>query len=71
MKRKNKKKIIEYKMETKEEMELFHKMLDRKVVFMGSWKKTEEIHNKFIKFLELRIEEIKYSMELTRKFIEK
>ena len=55
-------------MESKEEMELFHKMLDRKVVFMGSWEKTEEIHNKFIKFLETRIEEVKYSMELTRKF---
>ena len=58
-------------MVTKEEMELFHKLLDRKVVFMEDWKETEEIHNKFIKYLELIIEEVKISMELTKEFYEK
>ena len=58
-------------MESKEEMELFHKMLDRKVVFMGSWEETDEIYEKFIKYLKTRIEEIKYSMELTQEFYRK
>ena len=58
-------------METKEEMELFHKMLDRKVVILYGKGKTEEIYEKFIKFLEVRIEETKDFLDSMRNFIER
>ena len=58
-------------MVTKEEIESFHKLLDRKVVFMGDWKETDKLYEKFINYLELRIEEVKISMELTKEFYTK
>ena len=58
-------------METKEEMEMFHKMLDRKVVILYRKGETVEIYEKFIKFLERRIEETKDFLESIRNFLDK
>ena len=58
-------------MVTKEEMELFHKMLDGKVVIMDSKEETLEIYEKFIKFLEVSIEETKDFLDSMRNFIER
>ena len=58
-------------MTTKEEMELFHKMLDRKVVILYGKGETEEIYEKFIKFLEVRKEETKELIESIKTFVEK
>ena len=58
-------------MVTKEEMEMFHKMLDRKVVILYDKGETVEIYEKFIKFLEVRMEETKDFLESMRNFIER
>ena len=55
-------------MVTKEDMEQYHKMLDGKVVIMGTIEKTIEINEKYIAFLQHRIKETKELIESIKNF---
>ena len=55
-------------MTTKEEMELYHKMLDGKCIIMETQEKTIEINEKYIAFLEKQINEIKELLESFKTF---
>ena len=58
-------------MVTKEEMELFHKMLDGKVVIMETTEETIEIYEKYITFLQHKINVTKELIESIKTFVEK
>ena len=58
-------------MATKEEMNIYHKMLDGEVVFMGKSEKTIEIYEKYITFLQHQINVTKELIESFKTFWEK
>ena len=58
-------------METKEDMDVYHKMLDGKVVIMETTEKTIEINEKYIAFLQRRIKETKELVESIKTFVKK
>ena len=58
-------------METKEDMIIYHKMLDGKVVIMETIEKTIEINEKYIAFLQQQIKEIKELVESIKTFCRK
>ena len=58
-------------MTTKEEMELYHKMLDGKVVIMETTEETIEINEKYIAFLQHQINITKGLIESIKTFVEK
>ena len=55
-------------MTTKEDMELYHKMLDEKVVFMETAEETIELYEKYIAFLEKQIKVTKELIESYKTF---
>ena len=58
-------------METKEDMELYHNMLDGKVVIMETTEETIEINEKYIAFLQHQINVTKKLIESIKTFVEK
>ena len=58
-------------METKEDMDMYHKMLDGKVVIMETTEKTIEINEKYIAFLQHQINVRKGLIESIKTFVEK
>ena len=58
-------------METKEDMIIYHKMLDGKVVVMETIEKTIEINEKYVAFLQHQINVIKELIESIKVFVEK
>ena len=58
-------------MTTKEEMNIYHKMLDGKVVIMETTEETIEINEKYIAFLQHQINVIKELIESIKTFVEK
>ena len=58
-------------MTTKEDMELYHKMLDGKVVIMETSEETIEINEKYITFLQHQINITKELIESFKTFWEK
>ena len=58
-------------MTTKEEMNIYHKMLDGKVVIMETTEETIEINEKYITFLQHKINVIKELIESIKTFVEK
>ena len=56
-------------METKEDMELYHKMLDGECIILETTEKTIEINEKYIAFLEKQINIIKELIESIKNFI--
>ena len=58
-------------METKEDMDVYHKMLDGKVVIMETTEKTIEINEKYIAFLQHQINVTKELIESIKTFVEK
>ena len=58
-------------METKEEMNIYHKMLDGKVVIMETTEKTIEINEKYIAFLQHQINVRKGLIESIKTFVER
>ena len=58
-------------METKEDMDVYHKMLDGKVVIMETTEKTIEINEKYITFLQHQINVTKELIESIKSFVEK
>ena len=59
------------KMTTKEEMNIYHKMLDGKVVIMETTEETIEINEKYIAFLQHQINVTKELIESIKTFVEK
>ena len=55
-------------METKEDMELYHKMLDGKCIILETTEKTIEINEKYITFLQHQINETKELIESFKTF---
>ena len=58
-------------MSTKEEMNIYHKMLDGKVVIMETTEETIEINEKYIAFLQHQINVTKELIESIKTFVEK
>ena len=58
-------------METKEDMIIYHKMLNGKVVWMETMDKTIEINEKYIAFLQHQINVTKELIESIKTFVEK
>ena len=58
-------------METKEDMELYHKMLDGKCIILETTEKTIELNKKYIAFLEKQINLRKELIESIKTFVEK
>ena len=58
-------------MTTKEEMNIYHKMLDGKVVIMERTEETIEINEKYIAFLQHQINVTKELIESIKTFVEK
>ena len=58
-------------MTTKEEMNIYHKMLDGKVVIMETTEETIEINEKYIAFLQHQINVTKELIESIKTFVEK
>ena len=58
-------------MTTKEEMNIYHEMLDGKVVIMETTEETIEINEKYIAFLQHQINETKKLIESIKTFVEK
>ena len=58
-------------MVTKEEMNIYHKMLDGKVVIMETTEKTIEINEKYIAFLQHQINVTKELVRSIKVFVEK
>ena len=58
-------------MTTKEEMNIYHKMLDGKVVIMETTEETIEINEKYIAFLQHQINVRKELIESIKVFVEK
>ena len=58
-------------MTTKEEMNIYHKMLDGKVVIMETTEETIEINEKYITFLQHQINVTKELIENIKTFVEK
>ena len=58
-------------MTTKEEMNIYHKMLDGKVVIMETTEETIEINEKYITFLQHQINVKKELIESIKTFVEK
>ena len=58
-------------MATKEEMNIYHKMLDGKVVIMETTEETIEINEKYIAFLQHQINVTKELIESIKTFVEK
>ena len=58
-------------METKEDMIIYYKMLDGKVVIMETTEKTIEINEKYIAFLQHQINVTKELIESIKTFVEK
>ena len=58
-------------MTTKEEMNIYHKMLDGKVAIMETTEETIEINEKYIAFLQHQINVIKELIESIKTFVEK
>ena len=58
-------------METKEDMDVYHKMLDGKVVIMETTEKTIEINEKYVAFLQHQINVTKELIESIKTFVEK
>ena len=50
-------------MESEEDMELYHKMLDGECIILETKEKTIEINEKYIAFLEKQIKEMKELVE--------
>ena len=55
-------------MTTKEEMNIYHKMLDGEVVIMGTSEETIEINEKYITFLQHQINVTKELIESFKTF---
>ena len=58
-------------MTTKEEMNIYHKMLNGEVVIMETTEKTIEINEKYIAFLQHQINVTKELIENIKVFVEK
>ena len=58
-------------MTTKEEMNIYHKMLDGKVVIMETTEETIEINEKYIAFLQHQINVTKELIESIKTFVER
>ena len=58
-------------MTTKEEMNIYHKMSDGKVVIMETTEETIEINEKYIAFLQHQINVTKELIESIKTFVEK
>ena len=58
-------------METKEDMEQFHKMLDGKCIIKETLEETLEINEKYIMFLEKSIKQTKDLLESIKNFVNK
>ena len=58
-------------MATKEDIELYHKMLDGKVVIMETTEETIEIYEKYITFLQHKINVTKELIVSIKTFVEK
>ena len=58
-------------MTTKEDMNIYHKMLDWKVVIMETTEETIEINEKYITFLQHQINVTKELIESIKTFVEK
>ena len=58
-------------METKEDMELYHKMLDGKCIIKETLEETLEINEKYIIFLEKRIKQTKEMLDSIKNFVNK
>ena len=58
-------------MESKEDMELYHEMLDGKVVIKETTEETIEINEKYIAFLQHKINVTKELIESIKTFVEK
>ena len=56
-------------MESKEDMELYHKMLDGKCIIKETLEETLKINENYIMFLEKRIKETKELLESIKNFI--
>ena len=56
-------------MESKEDMELYHKMPDGECIITESLEETIEINEKYIAFLEKQIKMIKELLESIKNFI--
>ena len=58
-------------METKEEMNIYHKVLDGKFIMMETTEKTIELNEKYIAFLQHQINVRKELIESIKTFVEK
>ena len=58
-------------MTTKEDMELYHKMLDGECIILETTEKTIELNKKYIAFLEKQINIRKELIESIKTFVEK
>ena len=58
-------------MTTKEDMELYHKMLDGKCIILETTEKTIELNKKYIAFLEQQINLRKELIESIKTFVKK
>ena len=58
-------------MESKEDMELYHEMLEGKVVIKETTEETIEINEKYIAFLQHKINVTKELIESIKTFVEK
>ena len=58
-------------MTTKEEMNIYHKMLDGKFIMMETTEKTIELNEKYIAFLQHQINVRKELIESIKTFVEK
>ena len=58
-------------MESKEDMELYHEMLEGKVVIKETLEETLKINEDYIMFLEKRIKETKELLESIKIFVNK
>ena len=56
-------------METKEDMELYHKMLDGECIILETTEKTIELNEKYITFLQHQINVIKELIESIKNFM--
>ena len=56
-------------METKEDMELYHKMFDGKCIILETNEKTIELNKKYIAFLEKQINITKGFIESIKNFL--
>ena len=58
-------------METKGDMNIYHKMLDGKCIMLETTEKTIELNKKYIAFLEKQINIRKELIESIKTFVEK